>query len=804
MPMSLPPPAFRSLNTAFLCSLIFAVSSAVSAAEPPGGSPRLGDYFGFQPLEIYKLERRIGNLMIKDLDGDKTGDIIVGNNARSRIDLLLSGKRPAEEIQDRPFRTEVNEIEYDRRMRLSSIPVNKEVVSIDTGDFNGDGKPDLVYYGTPAEVEILFNDGSGRFSSGKKISAGEAREVPSALAVGDLDQDGRDDIALLAENDLIFVYQTAPGVLSEPERVPHTASNPHLLKVVDLDGDGSGDLVILDGGTDHPIHVRFGTDEKKLGPEQRFQVEPPRAIAFGQIDGQGGSEVLTIEGKSGRCRVLTLDDSSADEQNKWGRLVFFGLPQAGDRGRSLAVGDLDGDKHKDVMVTDPANAQIWLYRQNARSGLNAGQAYPGLLGGRTVRLADLDRDGKDEVYVLSEQEKQIGRSRLENGRVSFPSPLPIIGEPVAMDLTDLDGDQACEVLYIVKAKTPSGSDGFALRALKRDPSGDFRAYSWGQADTVNVPGLSSTPTALQSFDVNQDGVNDLIVFSGYGSPILLLGQKGQPPKVFSGSLGPMGAATPAGLSLMRLDGAALMVAQNTFARHVALDSKGQWQIKDQYNSGRSSAQIQGVAALDLTGDGRREIVLFDRTSKSLLMLSPKDGVYRPAGSLSVGALNFEGLHVADLDGDGRDDLLIAGTDRFGVLQTGSKGRRLRTIASYESKRNEARLADLATGDLNADGVPDVVFTDIADQMLELATYAGGKDLLHALSFKVFERKLYRGTGDLAEPRDLATGDVDGDHHEDIVLVAHDRILILRQDPGGPGQKGHQARAKTATAAAQPR
>jgi hypothetical protein len=791
----------------FLTSLILAiegVASITKAADPPGGPPRLSDYFGFQPLEIYKVERRIGNLMVKDLDGDRTDDIIVGNNARSRIDLLLSGKRPAEENQDRPFRTDVNELEFDRRMRLVSIPVNKEVVSIDTGDFNGDGKPDLVYYGTPAEVEILFNEGSGRFTSGKRISTGEAREVPSALAVGDLDHDGRDDIALLAENDLIFVYQTAPGVLSEPERVPHTASNPHLLKVVDVDGDGTGDLVILDGGTDHPIHVRFGTDEKKLGPEQRFQVEAPRAIAFGQIDGRGGAEILSLEAKSGRCRVLTLDDSSADELNKWGRLVFFGLPQAGERGRSLAVGDLDGDKHKDVVVTDPANAQILLYRQSARSGLGAGQPYPGLLGGRTVRLADLDRDGKNEIYVLSEQEKQIGRSTLENGRISFPSPLPITGEPVALDLADLDGDHISEVLYIVKARSQSGNEAFALRALKRDSSGSFRRFCWGQADSVTLPGLSSTPSALQSFDVNQDGLNDHLVFSGYGSPILLLGEKGQPPKVFAGSLGPMGAATPAGLSLMQLEGAALIVAQNTFARHIALDGKGQWQIKDQYNSGHSSAQIQGAAALDLTGDGKKEIVLHDRTSKSLWILGLKDGVYRPVGSISVGAISFDGLHVADLDGDGRDDLLIAGTDRFGVLQTGSKGRRLKTIASYESRRNEARLADLATGDLNADGVPDVVFTDIGEQMLELATYAGGKDLLHALSFKVFERKLYRGAGDLVEPRDVAIGDVDGDGREDVILVTHDRILVLRQDPGGPGQKGQQARAKPATSTAKAR
>ena len=40
--------------------------------------------------------------------------------------------------------------------------------------------------------------------------------------MGDLDQDGRDDLVMLAEKELVFIYQTSPGVLSEPECVPHT------------------------------------------------------------------------------------------------------------------------------------------------------------------------------------------------------------------------------------------------------------------------------------------------------------------------------------------------------------------------------------------------------------------------------------------------------------------------------------------------------------------------------------------------------------------------------------------------------
>ena len=125
-------------------------------------------------------------------------------------------------------------------MRLVSIPVNKEVVSLDTGDFNGDGKPDLVYYGTPGRGRDPLQRGAGPVRQLRRRSTpARPSKRAGALAVGDLDQDGRDDLALLAENELIFVYQTATGVLGEPERVPHTASNPRMLKLVDLDGDGA-------------------------------------------------------------------------------------------------------------------------------------------------------------------------------------------------------------------------------------------------------------------------------------------------------------------------------------------------------------------------------------------------------------------------------------------------------------------------------------------------------------------------------------------------------------------------------------
>lgn len=774
--------------------LVGAGPSAGGRAEEAAEKPKLADYFGFLPLELYKLDYRIGNLSVADFDGDGTADVLVANNARSRLDLLLSSKRPEGEAESRPFRAEVNELESDKRMRLLSIPVNKAIVSLGVGDFNGDGKPDIVYYGTPAEVQILFNEGEGKFGEPKRINSGEALESSNALAVGDLDQDGRDDIALITEGELILIHQTSPGTLSEPERVPHTASNPLMVKLRDLNGDGAVDLVILDGGTDHPIHVRFGSEEKKLGPERRFAIEPPRSIAFGQIDGKPGSEVLTVENQSGRGKVYKFEEAAHDADQKWGRLIFLGLPKGSERGRALAAGDLDGDKKKDVVVTEPANAQVWVYRQTEKSGLSAGESFPSLLGAKEVALADLDGDGRDEVYVLSEQEKQIGRSRFEDGRLSFPTPLPIKGEPVTMGLAELEPSKPPAIVYA--SRTNPGGDQFELRAVRLGESGQFEEAKFGPAEAVAIKGLSGAPTAIRAFDVNHDGRVDLILFSAFGPPILLVGGADGSLAPFTEGLGPLGGATASGLSRMDLDGPALIVAQNTFARHVALDAKGQWEVKDQYNASRGSAQIQGAAALDVTGDGGTDVVLLDKSTKSLLFLTPKEGVYRQVGSLPLGQINFEGLLVGDFNGDGRDDLLIAGSDRFAILETGGEGGKLEVISSYEPTRQDARLGDLIAGDLNGDGAADIVFTDVAEQSLDIATFAGAdEDLLHALSFRLFERKSFRGGGDLIEPREMAIGDVDGDGRDDLVLILHDRVVILRQDSGQDQKAPKETAAK---------
>ena len=365
---------------------------------------------------------------------------------------------------------------------------------------------------------------------------------------------------------------------------------------------------------------------------------------------------------------------------------------------------------------------------------------------------------------------------------------------MALEVADLDGDGRPEVLYVARTKVEE-ADAYFLRGLKREKAGPFVPFRWGPDDAVAMRGLTGAPPALRVLDVNRDGQADVLVFNAYGPPSAPARPRRRAPAPAGGGPRAAGRRHARRADRRRPGRPGPDRGPEHLRPQPPARPAGRWQVKDQYNSGRGAAQVLGAAALDTDGDGTKEIVLLDRTSKTLLFLDPKEGVYRPVGTLSVGPIDFQGLHVADLDGDGRDDLLLAGTEKFGVVLTGREGQRLKALAGYESNREDARLADLAVGDLNADGQPDVVLTDTAEHFVEIVTYAGQADLDRALAFKVFEQKSFRDVDDLIEPRDLAVGDVDGDGRDDLVLIVHDRVLVYRQDPGSRPSRRESSEAR---------
>lgn len=145
---------------------------------------------------------------------------------------------------------------------------------------------------------------------------------------------------------------------------------------------------------------------------------------------------------------------------------------------------------------------------------------------------------------------------------------------------------------------------------------------------------------------------------------------------------------------------------------------------------------------------------------------------------------FESARTMDLDGDRRDDLLLMGRGKFAVLYTGRRAPRLKDLGTFETRLKDTTFSDVVAGDLNNDGATDLALLDAQSHYIEIVRFEPGTGPRHAIHFRLFEEKNFSGTrGAGTEPRESLIADVTGDGLPDLVLLAHDRVLVLPQDKG---------------------
>jgi hypothetical protein len=766
-----------------------AAPAALRADEPDSS---LSGYYGFNPLEIFKLQLRSNNMLAADLNNDGRTDLILIDNSNSRLDLLKQRDKPAPKEGTPIGPGRVNAIESDTRFEHVKIAVDREVGALAVGDFNSDGLKDLAYFSVPDQLNIVYQSKSGEFTDRKRVRLADVQPVRWIMAAGDLNGDKKDDIVVLGTRDTYLLHQQDKGELSAPVRLMNTAEKLGLVQITDVDGDGRNDLCYLTGADqEHPLCIRLQQADGRLGPEIRCDLPRPRGVTFANLDGKPGDEILAIEAQTNRVKVHQLQRPEVKPGELAGQLIQYGFGQQGRRGRDLAIGDLDGDGLKDVVVTDPDSAQMIVFLQQPGAGLDLGNPYPGLMGAEQVRIADLDNDRKAEVVVLSVKEKTIGISNMEEGRLTFPQGVSLASEketplePAALELADLNGDGRPEIVYIGKERT-SGSSKYFLKALVRESTGEWRPFKFGDDVTVPLPSLKSTPDRLMTLDANHDGRPDFLIFAGTDRAPLFLAASatGRPTEVpAEGGFG-LGNVDSGGLFLGELDKPAILVAQSNFARNVEVGDNNQWRVVDQYNAAETQAKIVGVATIDLDGEPGREIVLVDVGVKRLRALRREGTIYRPWREVDLGSFPYKSTHVADLNGDGRDDLLLFGTGKFGVLYAGQSDPRLKTIADYESKLERTHFTDLVAGDINGDGQMDIAVLDTQSQYVEILNYNAQVGLRHGLYFKIFEAKSISSDERVgADPREAVIADVTGDGRLDLVLLCHDRVLVYPQDDG---------------------
>jgi FG-GAP-like repeat/FG-GAP repeat len=125
-----------------------------------------------------------------------------------------------------------------------------------------------------------------------------------------------------------------------------------------------------------------------------------------------------------------------------------------------------------------------------------------------------------------------------------------------------------------------------------------------------------------------------------------------------------------------------------------------------------------VAVADVNGDGKPDALVANQSSNTVgVLLGNGDGTFRPAVAYNSGASGAGSVAVADVNGDGKLDLLVAhivgvtGTCNGGCIGIllGNGDGTFQSAVTYSSGAFQARF--VAVADVNSDGKADLVVTN---------------------------------------------------------------------------------------------
>jgi hypothetical protein len=324
-------------------------------------------------------------------------------------------------------------------------------------DLNGDGKPDLAVANERSrDVTILLGDGRGGFTPAKG-SPFPAGPEPNDIALGDLNRDGKLDLAIAnhtAKHLTVLLgdgrgsFAPAPGSPFAVAVRPHT----HGVAVGDLNGDGDPDLLTDSWGDDQvTILLGDGKGGFRPGPFLKVGKHPYQRVRIADLNGDGRDDILTTNLEGDSVTVLLGD-------GRGGFRPSAGSPfPCGDSPFFVGVGDLDGDGKPDLAVVNSPSSTtdrqgrdgLTILLGDGKGGFKRMAGSPFATGRIPNRLAvgDVNGDGVADVAVTNTEGNSVSLFLMSRrGGVASSSTIPVGKEPGGIAIHDLNGDRKGDVV----------------------------------------------------------------------------------------------------------------------------------------------------------------------------------------------------------------------------------------------------------------------------------------------------------------------------------------------------------------------
>jgi FG-GAP-like repeat/IPT/TIG domain/FG-GAP repeat len=381
-----------------------------ATAELPGGVEVLALDLRFVEAPPYALPSPVDSGMEPSIKGAALGDF----DGDGDSDLITCAVAvPCRFVENDGLGNFSDPVDSPTEPRFpAGIP---DVRALVAADFDGDGDLDLFLgfgaggpdMGGPGAVYV--NDGKATFTDAGKEALTPDEDAFAAVAVGDLDGDGRPDLVIanatadsvplriqrnISEADAIRFTPAIEGAIPARDWIVSA------IALADIDGDGDLDILLATPGAADGLSLRLLLNEGGLFDEApgglpALLSDSITTLAVDDVTGDGAADILIIG--AGQDRLLINDGAGHFFDATTGS-----MPLDASKGTSAALVDLDRDRDLDLVIGN-AGATTRLYLNDGAGRFSDHTPLLPIRDDATVwvGVANVDGDADSDILVLN-------------------------------------------------------------------------------------------------------------------------------------------------------------------------------------------------------------------------------------------------------------------------------------------------------------------------------------------------------------------------------------------------------------------